>query len=76
MTFAEIETEIHQHLQRLPLEQQRHVLEIVRALAAARAGGVPESGLLRFAGTIDPRDIAAMNQAIQDGCEKIHGDDW
>jgi len=76
MTFAEIETEIHRHLQRLPIEQQRHILEIVRALVAAGVRGVPGPGLLRFTGMIEPRDIAAMTQAIQDGCEKVHGNDW
>jgi hypothetical protein len=52
------------------------VLEFVRALVAAQVRGVPGQSLLRFAGTIDASDLATMAQAIDDGCEHIHGEDW
>jgi hypothetical protein len=32
--------------------------------------------LLRFAGAIDASDLATMAQAIEDGCEQVHGEDW
>jgi hypothetical protein len=76
MSTSTLETEICAQLQQLPLEQQRHVLEFVRALVAARVRGVPGQALLRFAGVIDASDLATMAQAIEDGCEQVHGEDW
>jgi hypothetical protein len=71
-----LEAKICEFLHQLPLEQQRHVLEFVRTLAATRVRGVPGHALLRFAGTIDAGDLAAMAEAIEDGCEQVHGEDW
>ncbi len=76
MIIPELETEICAYLHQLPLEQQRHVLEFVRALAAMRVRGVPGRALLRFAGAIDVSDLATMAQAIEDDCEQVHGEDW
>ena len=52
------------------------MLEFVRTLVAAQVRGVPGQALLRFAGTIDASDLATMAQAIEDGCEQVHGEDW
>ena len=68
--------EICAYLHQLPLDQQRHVLDFVRALVTSRVRGVPGQALLRFAGAIDASDLATMTQAIEDGCEQIHGADW
>jgi hypothetical protein len=72
MIVPKLETEICEYLHQLPLEQQRHVLEFVRALVAAQVRGVPGQSLLRFAGTIDASDLATMAQAIENGCEYIY----
>jgi hypothetical protein len=76
MIVPKLETEICEYLHQLPIEQQRHVLEFVRALATAQVRGVPGQALLRFAGAIDASDLATMAQAIEDGCEQVHGEDW
>jgi hypothetical protein len=76
MIVPKLETEICEYLHQLPLEQQRHVLEFVRALVTARVRGVPGQALLHFAGAIDASDLATMAQAIEDGCEQVHGADW
>jgi hypothetical protein len=76
MTATQLEAEIREHLHRLPFEQQRRVLEFARALANEREPGIPGASLLRFAGTLDAADLAEMKQAIEDGCEVAHGDDW
>ena len=76
MIVPKLETEICEYLHQLPLEQQRHVLEFVRALATAQGRGVPGQALLRFAGAIDASDLATMAQVIEDGCEQVHGEDW
>ena len=56
MSISTLESEICAQLQQLPIEQQRHVLEFVRALVAARVRGVPGQALLRFAGAIEAND--------------------
>jgi hypothetical protein len=38
--------------------------------------GIPGSELLSFAGTISPADLAAMSQAIEEGCERVDPHDW
>ena len=76
MIIPKLETEICEYLHQLPLEQQRHVLEFVRTLAAVQVRGVPGYALLRFAGAIDASDLATLAQAIEDGCEQVHGEDW
>jgi hypothetical protein len=76
MIVPKLEIEICEYLHQLPPEQQRHVLEFVRALVAAQVRGVPGQSLLRFSGTIDASDLATMAQVIEDGCEHIHGEDW
>ncbi len=76
MVTSKLETEICEYLHQLPLEQQRQVLAFVRTLAAAQMKGIPGQALLRFAGTIDASDLATMSQAIEDGCEQVHADDW
>jgi hypothetical protein len=76
MIVPKLETEICEHLHQLPLEQQRQVLEFVRALVTAQVRGVPGQALLRFAGAIDASDLAAIAQAIEDGCEQVNGEDW
>lgn len=73
MATPDLATEICIYLHQLPLEQQRHVLEFIRALVTARVQRVPGQALLRFAGTIDASDLAIMSQAIKDGCEQIRG---
>ena len=72
MIVPKLETEICEYLHRLPPEQQRHVLEFVRALVAAQVRGVPGQSLFRFSGAIDASDLATMAQAIEDGCEHIY----
>jgi hypothetical protein len=76
MIVPKLETEICEYLHQLSLEQQRHVLEFVRALVAAQARGVPGQSLLRFAGTFVASNLATMAQAIEAGCEHMHGEDW
>ena len=76
MTPPTLETEIREQLAQLPLEQRRQVVEFARALVTARVRGVPGQTLLQFAGTIDAEDLAAMTQAIEEGCEQVQSDEW
>ena len=76
MSIPNLEEEICEHLQQLSVEQQQQVLGFVRALAATRVRGVPGQTILRFVGAIDTSDLTTMAQAIQEGCEHIHAEDW
>jgi hypothetical protein len=38
--------------------------------------GTPGRDLLRFAGTLDSADLAAMARAIEEGCEAVDPNEW
>ena len=76
MVNPAVANEIHEQLNQLAPEQQRQVLDFVRALVIARGHGMPGQALLRFGGTIDANDLVMMAQAIEEGCEKVNPDDW
>lgn len=69
MVDAIVHNELTTYLGRLPVEQQRQVLDFARMLAAGSPRGVPGTDLLRFAGAIDAGDLESMWQAIEDGCD-------
>lgn len=68
--------EVIEKLKILPHDQQRQVLEFARALALSIPRGVPGRELLRFAGALPPEEIQLMSEAIEQGCERIDGDEW
>ena len=68
MAQASLAKEIVAQVERLPLEQQRQVLDFARALAATQPRGVPGHTLLGFAGAIPADDFTMMSQAIEEGC--------
>jgi hypothetical protein len=76
MMSPTLETEIREQLSQLPLEQQRQVLEFARALVTARVRGMSGQTLLRFAGLVEPDDIALMKQAIEEDCEQVQLNEW
>jgi hypothetical protein len=75
MTLTTLEQEILSHLHTLALPQQREVLAFVRTLATTPLG-VPGQDLLLFAGAFDPRDLTALQQAIDADCEQVNLDEW
>jgi hypothetical protein len=76
MTNATIESELHEQLNRLPLDRQRQVLDFACALVAARPRGVVGQQLLAFAGAIPANDLVEMSHAIDEGCGRIDDRDW
>lgn len=60
-----VASQIHEHLDRMPPEQQRQVLSYVRSLTVARRGVTGQS-LLRFSGVIPPDDIAIITNTIKE----------
>jgi len=71
-----VEKTIHDQLARLPVEKQQQVLEFVRSLSRGERVGVPGRNLLRFAGTIDRKDLIAIEKAVNAGCEQIDANEW
>jgi hypothetical protein len=68
---------INKKVHELPEPLQREVLDFVEYLAnkyvkedSDWSSGVPGKHLLSFAGSIPADDLKAMEQAIEDSCEK------
>ncbi|MEW6327119.1 MAG: hypothetical protein AB1487_05930 [Thermodesulfobacteriota bacterium] len=76
MLNTAVKKEIINQVGRLDYEQQRRVLDFARALLLASPKGVSGKQLLSFAGTIPADDLKAMEQAIEDGCEKVDINEW
>ena len=72
MRSTTVEKDIYELLGRLPIEQQRQVLEFARSLATARVHGVPGKDLLRFEGTISHEDLITIEHTVKEGCEKVN----
>jgi hypothetical protein len=71
-----LQSEIGDQLRVLPPDEQRLVLDFVRALAASKIQGVPGKQLVRFAGTIPSEDLQRMSASIEEGCEQIEINEW
>ena len=67
---------IMEQVGKLPLEEQRRVLEFAEALAITKPRGVPGKELLRFAGAIPRDQLKQMSDAIEEGCEQIDAGSW
>ena len=66
-----LKDEIIEQIDLLQAPQQRRVLDFARGLRTP--AGTPGHELVRFAGAINPVDLDSMSQAIQEGCEKVRG---
>jgi hypothetical protein len=69
-----VKDEIIDQVDRLDAPEQQKVLDFARRLTLP--AGTPGRDLMRFVGSIDPVDLDAMSQAIQEGCEKIEPNGW
>lgn len=71
-----IVNQVIEHLNALPSNLQRQVLDFVHALRLSTQNGVPGSQLLRFAGAISDKELEKMRQAIEEGCEQVESNEW
>lgn len=76
MVDPNLRREIIERLGRLPIDQQRRVLEFVQALTSQEAIGVSGKEMLRFAAMIDPEDLKEMEKVIQEECERADLNEW
>lgn len=67
---------IVEQLQALPAELQSRVLEFAHALALSTPRGVAGKQLLPFAGAISLDDVRLMQEAIEEGCERVDANEW
>ncbi len=75
MTTQAVTIKISDKLADLSLEQQREVL-VFASFLKSQLEGVKGSSLLSFAGSIPAADLTRMQQAIEEGCERIDPDEW
>jgi hypothetical protein len=72
MDDAVLREELLKHLDQLPPELRRLVLEYSRKLARSAARGTSGKELLRFFGTLAPDDAATMAREIDSACEQVN----
>ena len=64
--------EIIEKLEQLSEQQQKQILEYVKAMLQGAPQGTPGRELLRFAGAIPMEEIEQIRQAIDQDCERIN----
>jgi len=72
MLKGTIDNRIASSLSRLKPRQKSKVLAYIRSLLEPGE----RKDILKYAGMFDSEDIRQMEQAIQEGCEKIDGNEW
>lgn len=76
MVEATVKEQILSDLERLSPDMQARAAQLVHGLVEAAPTGIPGRDLLRFAGAIDAESIREMEEAIEDGCERIDPEAW
>lgn len=76
MIQPDIEEALRAQLERLEIEQQQQVLAFARSMAEQRPVGRAGEAYRAFAGTVAPEDLAQMEDAIEEGCERIDPNAW
>ena len=71
----QVEYELLRRLDQLSADKRKRVVDFARRLASEEGPG-ESRGLLRFAGSIPPDDLAVMAKVIEEGCEQPHPDEW
>jgi len=74
MQIMGLSENIEQSLGQLSPYQQIKLLEFLESMISGAKR--EKRNLLRFAGSIDQTDLALMQQAIVNGCEKIDDNEW
>lgn len=66
---------LYREIARLDEADRKRVLEFARSLART-PGGVPGASLLSLAGSVSGSDMAEIEAAIEEGCEKVNPGGW
>ena len=76
MVEVTVKEQVLNDLEQLSPEMQARAAWLVHALVEAGPRGIPGRDLLGFAGAIDAVSIREMEEAIEDGCERIDPEAW
>lgn len=76
MSSPRVKEQILEQLNELSPEEQLRVLSFARSLGRPVTRGVPGRVLLRFAGTLDEGEARRMEEAIEQGCERVDPNGW
>lgn len=71
MTSTQIKQKLLERFDQLSEGEQRKVLEYAENLSVVPRG-TPGKDLLKFFGTIEPEDCRRMEEAIEEGCERVN----
>lgn len=75
MTLSVIDQVVEQ-LSAMPQPLQQQVLQFARGLTLPEKKGTPGQQLLQFAGSIPSDDLSLIQEAIEEGCEKVDVNEW
>mgnify|MGYP006289847843 CR=1 FL=1 len=76
MHSEKLAQDVVREMDRMPIEQQRRVVQFVHALARFHPKGTPGSEVIRFSGSFERADLDEMSEAIEKGCEMVDHDAW
>jgi hypothetical protein len=76
MASPSYRAELLAELARLPVAEQRRVLEFARALRRSQLAGAPADRVRELAVGITADDLRSMEQAIAEGCERVDANEW
>jgi hypothetical protein len=76
MPHSAINQKIINRLDRLPVKLQKKVLEFMNSLVTPKSQGASGRDLICFAGSIPSKALKDMEQAIEQGCEKVDINEW
>ena len=60
----------------IKLKSEKTLIQIERILKPSSSNKHARTSAHDFLGTISEKDAMLMEDAIQEGCEQIHPDDW
>jgi hypothetical protein len=75
MTSSQMKQKLLERMDQLSEGEQRKLLEYAENLPSPLKG-TPGKDLLKFFGTIEPDDCRRMEEAIEEGCERVDPRDW
>ena len=76
MIEPSVKDAVFRELSRLDEADRIRVLEYARTLSGRGSRGVPLASLLPLAGSVPESDMAEIEAAIEEGCEKVNVGGW
>ncbi|HWL95173.1 MAG TPA: hypothetical protein VNT79_16760 [Phycisphaerae bacterium] len=76
MTSPGLQDELIQYFIQLDESRQRRVVDIAKSLAGDRPPGVSGENMAKLAGLFTKEDMAEIEKAIEEGCERVDENGW